>query len=145
MANELSDYAAVQDVATTLGRAESSLKPEQESQIQDWIWKTQRIIQRKLGNLAALNEYDLKDVISEVVARRFLNPTGKQYERIDDYGYGLDKDTAKATLYLTEDEWDQLTPQIIDREVGCVQLPAHAGYGPSATSASDHPVRGWWA
>lgn len=137
-------YADVNDVATTLGKAESGLTAVQKAQIEDWIGKTERIIRKRLGDLSLLDPDDLRDVLSEVVARRFKNPDGKQNERIDDYGYGLDREVAKGRLYLTDEEWDQLTPDIVDREVGQVLLGGTPGYGPAAYGAGDHPVRGWW-
>lgn len=137
-------YASVDDVAVTLGRAVNKLSSVQKAQIEDWIGKTERIIKKRLGDLALLDEETLKDVVSEVVARRFKNPDGKQNERIDDYGYGLDREVAKGRLYLTDEEWDQLTPEMVERDVGQVVLGGNPGYGPTAYGASDHPVRGWW-
>ena len=137
-------YATVEDVATTLGKDPATLTAVKRSQIEDWIFKTQRIIKKRLGYLTLLDADNLRDVISEVVARRVRNPDGKQNERLDDYGYGLDKEVAKGRLYLTDDEWDQLTPAVADRSVGITLLTGNSDYGPSARSAYDHPVRGWW-
>ena len=137
-------YATIEDVATTLGKDPKSLTTVKQEQIEDWVAKTERIIKKRLGSLELLDKDDLRDVISEVVARRVRNPDGKQNERLDDYGYGLDKEVAKGRLYLTDDEWDQLTPTVIDRSVGITFLTGNSDYGPSARSAYDHPVRGWW-
>lgn len=138
------DYAQIKDVTVTLAVPDTSLSEVERAQIIDWICKTERIIARRLGPLEALDRASLRDVISEVVARRVRNPDGKQNERLDDYGYGLDRETAKSRLFLTDDEWDQLTPEVVDRGVGVASLVGSAGYGPTASSAYDHPARGWW-
>lgn len=102
-------FASVRDVAATLGLPVAAFSEAETIQVEDWIGKTERIIARRLGALENLDQDSLRDVISEVVARRFKNPDGKQNERVDDYGYGLDRETAKNRLYLTDDEWDQLS------------------------------------
>lgn len=138
------NYAAVRDVAVTLGVEPGSLSEVETAQIVDWIGKTERIIARRLGDLSLLDADSLRDVISEVVSRRVRNPDGKQNERLDDYGYGLDRETAKSRLFLTDDEWDQLTPAVVDRSVGMTSVAGSVGYGPTAQGAYDHPVKGWW-
>lgn len=137
-------FIDVDAVAVTLGVARESLTAVETAQIQDWIGKTERIIKKRLGDLAALDPDAVQDVISEVVARRFKNPDGKQNERIDDYGYGLDKETAKNRLYLTDEEWDQLTPDRAERDVGVTLVAGSPGVGQVAQSAAGFPLRGWW-
>nr|DAL17233.1 MAG TPA_asm: hypothetical protein [Caudoviricetes sp.] len=134
----------VRQVAVTLGVPEDDLTETDQSQITDWVGKTERIIRKRLGSLERLNQEDLQDVVSEVVARRFKNPDGKQNERLDDYGYGLDKETAKNRLYLTEEEWEQLTPNAASRGVSVTQVVGSPGPGPTP-SASGASLRGWWS
>lgn len=103
-------YAIVEDVATTLGRPITDA--DEIRQVQAWIGKVERRIQRRLGPLDTLDAEALKDVISESVARRVRNPEGKKSERIDDYSYSLDTDAARSGLYITEEEWELLIPDI---------------------------------
>lgn len=110
MSEAIVRYATVDDVATTLGRPVT--EPVEISQVEAWIWKVQRRIRRRLGPLDLLDEDALTDVISEVVARRVRNPEGKRTERIDDYSYSLDVDAARSGLYITEEEWELLMPDV---------------------------------
>lgn len=52
----------------------------------------------------------LESVIAGVVVRKLTNPDGKMSERIDDYSYQRYPDAAKASLWLTDDEWALLLP-----------------------------------
>ena len=119
-------YATVADVGTTLNR-EIRADSGEANQIRDWITKVQRRIQRRLGDLSALDASALRDVITEVVARRVKNPDGKKNERIDDYSYGLTDDMAKAGLYITEAEWADLM----------------AGIDPDAAFTINPVIRSW--
>ena len=101
--------ATVDDVAKTLGRP--IVSAEEQDQVQDWINDAGLIISASLGPLNKLNPDLLRLVIKESVARRVRNPDGKQNERLDDYSYGLSAEAAKASLYITDDEWALLSPE----------------------------------
>lgn len=100
--------ASVSDVATTLGRPINT--DEEISQVNDWIADAEVIISARLGDLSTLDSQILRMVVKESVARRVRNPEGKQNERIDDYSYGLTADAAKASLFITDEEWALLSP-----------------------------------
>ena len=110
MSSETNIYATIEDVATTLGRPITD--PDETKQVESWIQKVQRRVYRRLGDLDRLDGESLRDVISEVVARRIRNPEGKKSERIDDYSFSLDSDAAKSGLYITDEEWDLLIPDV---------------------------------
>lgn len=132
MDDPLVDYASVDDVATTLGRPIT--EPDEVKQVGSWIQKVQRRIYRKLGDLGQLDADALRDVIAEVVARRVRNPEGKRSERIDDYSFSLDADAAKSGLYITDEEWDLLIPDVsVD---GAFTIGANPGlwFGPKPIS-----------
>ena len=130
----IADYASVDDVATTLGRPIES--EAERSQVGAWIQKVQRRIKNRLGSLDKLDSEALRDVISEVVARRVRNPEGKRSERIDDYSYSLDVDAARAGLYITEEEWELLLPDI---DPGAA-FTINPGFGPWSLS-KPAPIR----
>lgn len=99
-------YAIVKDVEAVLGRRASS--EEETEQINAWIKGAELIIQSRLGPLDELDSQAVRFVICESVARRVRNPDGIQNERIDDYSYGFNTDAAKASLHITDEEWELL-------------------------------------
>lgn len=101
-------YANLDDVQTTLGRRIETA--EEINQVNAWIADTELCISVRLGNLSDLNRDALRFVIKESVARRVRNPEGKTTERIDDYSYTLSAESAKASLYILEEEWALLAP-----------------------------------
>lgn len=102
-------YATVLDVGHELGR-EITDRDEQ-AQVNRWIARVELLISQRLGPLDRLNPEALRAVVPAVVARKALNPTGKQNERIDDYSYGLSTEAASVDLMLTDLEWEMLTPE----------------------------------
>lgn len=100
--------ANLEDVATILGRPITTA--EEIGQVNHWLAMTGQLIAKRLGPLAGLDAQALRSVSAEVVARRVKNPDGIKDERIDDYYYRLDPDAARVGLYLTEQEWELLTP-----------------------------------
>lgn len=101
-------YANLDDVQTTLGRRIETA--EEINQVNAWIADTELCISVRLGDLSLLNRDALRFVIKESVARRVRNPEGKTTERIDDYSYTLSAESAKASLYILEEEWALLAP-----------------------------------
>ena len=101
-------YASAAEVAVELGDRLADWTTEEQDQVLAWINGAETVIHARLGDLAELDPAALKLVIVQSVARRKRNPEGKINERIDDYSYGLSVDAAKASLYITEDEWSVL-------------------------------------
>lgn len=64
-------YATASDVATNLGR---SLTQAEEAQAAQWIGWAESTIQRRLGDLGALDPDTLNMVIVEAVSRRLRMP-----------------------------------------------------------------------
>ena len=100
--------ASVNDVAITLGRP--IVDADEIAQVSAWIDGAALVIRTRLGDLSTLDQDVLRYVEAESVARRVRNPEGKQNERIDDYSYGLTDDAAKASIFITDDEWAMLSP-----------------------------------
>lgn len=100
--------AKVLDVAKTLGRPISD--PDEVAQIQVWLDGVELVIETRLGDSGELNLDVVKYVEAESVARRARNPEGKIQERIDDYSAGWSTESARAALYITDDEWSMLDP-----------------------------------
>lgn len=98
-------YAAAADVAVELGVSVSEWTTEERDQVLAWIENAETVISARLGDLSELDPAALKLVIKQSVARRKRNPEGKINERIDDYSFGLSVEAAKASLYITDDEW----------------------------------------
>lgn len=101
-------YANITDIAATLGRPIT--ESTEVAQINAWIGVCELKIRIRLGPLDQLDADVLRTVIAEAVARRARNPEGKQNERIDDYSYGLTSDAAQAQIYITDEEWEMLSP-----------------------------------
>ena len=128
-------YAAVQDVATTLGRPITD--PDEQNQVIAWISGCELKIRTRLGDIDGLDQDILRYVISEAVARRVRNPEGKQNERIDDYSYGLSSEAARAEIYLTEDEWAMLAPSGSASPSWVPTAVPEVWYGGTATRSPD--------
>lgn len=103
-------YANLQDVETTLGRRITERYEIQ--QVRSWIEDAALCIRLRLGSLDDLSGEVLRFVIKESVARRVRNPEGKTTERIDDYSYTLNADSARASLYILDEEWAMLSPRV---------------------------------
>nr|DAP45906.1 MAG TPA: hypothetical protein [Caudoviricetes sp.]DAT82791.1 MAG TPA: hypothetical protein [Caudoviricetes sp.] len=102
-------HATLYDVTVTLGRAiEDTFEQEQ---INAWLADVEMCIRVRLGSLDGLDEQVLRFVEKEAVARRFRNPEGKTSERIDDFYQTLSSEAAKASLYITDEEWEMLRPR----------------------------------
>lgn len=107
-------FATFEDVAETLGRPISD--QAEIDQVSAWLRRVESRIRSRVPGLdvlvAADPEYHraVADVEADVVARRVLNPEGKQNERIDDYSYGRSEEFASASLWPTAEEWLLLVP-----------------------------------
>lgn len=106
--------ASVTDVQVRLGRPITDAA--EIAQISAWLGDVEALIKVRIPDLAQrvldglLDSEVVKLVEAQVVVRKVKNPDGKQNERIDDYSYGLTADAARGDLFLTDDEWDLLTP-----------------------------------
>lgn len=93
------------DIETALGR---SFSAEEQAQANQWIDDALMLIEARLGDLDELNENRLNYVVREAVVARFRNPDGHEYESIDDYRYGLPKETQRITIL--PEWWSLLSP-----------------------------------
>jgi hypothetical protein len=107
-------YASVDDVAARLGRPITT--DSETAQVNAWLSDIELIIRARIPGLDDLvtagnpSEQAVVMVESNAVIRKIQNPEGKASERIDDYYYQLDANRAQGDLYLTDVEWDLLTP-----------------------------------
>ena len=109
--------ATVEDVETRLGREFQD--PKERAQVEAWIGDVQGIVLARLPSLPGrivpagpLSAEVVAAVVANAVIRKVKNPDGKQNERIDDYSYGLTADAARGELFLTDDEWALLSPDV---------------------------------
>lgn len=107
-------YATVTDVSTRLGRAISD--PLEISQVNAWIADIEDKIVSAIPTLddailaGAVTTTTVKRVVCQSVIRKIKNPDGKKDERVDDYSYGLNPEAARGELFLTDEEWADITP-----------------------------------
>lgn len=97
---------AYQDVEISLGRL---LSGEMEiAQVIQWIEGAELQIRLRLGELSLLDQDALAFVVREAVAARARNPEAYQYEAIDDYRYGMPKES--RTIAILDEWWEMLAP-----------------------------------
>ncbi len=107
-------YANLSDVQTRLGRTVSDAS--EVAQINAWLSDAETVITGRISNLVALvtaGTIPLATVVMvecRAVIRKINNPDGKQNERLDDYSFGLNPDQAKGEIFLTDEEWEMVTP-----------------------------------
>lgn len=107
-------FTTIEEVARRLGREIG--EGTEAHQVQAWIDDVGAMILARLPTIEAriasgeLRSEVVSAVVSNAVIRKVKNPDGKQNERIDDYSYGLTADAARGELFLTDEEWDLLSP-----------------------------------
>lgn len=107
-------FATISDVSTRLGRPITDLN--EVAQVQAWLEDIEAIILNRLPDLATRVAAGSPSVAvvaaveSNAVIRKIKNPDGKVSEGVDDYNYRLNENARKGELFLTDDEWDLLTP-----------------------------------
>lgn len=108
-------YATLLDVADELGRSSIS-DPGEVAQVNAWLRRAEATIKVRVPDLdsriasGALSTEVVAGVEAAIVARKVLNPEGKQNERIDDYSYGRVEAAATVDLEPTPGEWALLLP-----------------------------------
>lgn len=107
-------YAVIADVSTRLGRP--IVDALEVAQVNAWLGDVEALILARIPNLAEFvtagdPTADLvKSVEANAVIRKIKNPNGYVSEGVDDYNYRLNENARKGDLFLTDDEWDLLTP-----------------------------------
>jgi hypothetical protein len=107
-------FATISDVSTRLGRPITD--PNEVAQVEAWLEDIEAIILNRLPDLPARVATGSPSVAvvaaveSNAVIRKIKNPDGKVSEGVDDYNYRLNENARKGELFLTDDEWDLLTP-----------------------------------
>ena len=71
----------------------------------------------------------LVDVETEAVIRKVKNPDGKVSEGIDDYNYRLNENARKGDLFLTDEEWALISPDLPATLGGAYSVPLGAPWG----------------
>jgi hypothetical protein len=134
-------YATWQDVQDRFGR---TLTDSERLQVDAWLDDIEDTVLVRIPNLAALiaagtlTQRTVVKIEAEAVRRRLENPQGKLTERIDDYSWTRDSSTASGSLYLTDEEWAELTPSA-SSDAFSIRLAYEPGY-----CAQVEPVRAWW-
>ena len=125
-------HAILQDVTDSLGRP---IVGAEATQVLGWLDKIERIVSRKLGDLdvlisdGRLSAELLVDVETEAVIRKVKNPDGKVSEGIDDYNYRLNENARKGDLFLTDEEWALISPDLPATLGGAYSVPLGAPWG----------------
>lgn len=107
-------YATVSDVATRLGRPISDTT--EVAQVNAWLGDVEGMIAARVGSLSdaitagTITPSTLLRVECQVVIRKITNPDGKIAEDIDDYRYRYSENARRGELFLTDEEWADLTP-----------------------------------
>lgn len=134
-------YATWMNVQDRFGR---QLTDSERLQVEEWLGDIEDTILGRIPNLAALiadgtlKQRTVVKIEAEAVRRRLDNPQGKLTERIDDYSWTRDSSTASGSLYLTDEEWAELTPSA-SSDAFSIRLAYEPGY-----CAQVEPVRTWW-
>jgi hypothetical protein len=108
-------YANITDVAARLGRPISDAV--EVAQVNAWLGDVESMILAKIPTLVALvaagapSEATVVRVECQAVIRKVQNPDGKVAENIDDYGYRYNENARRGELFLTDEEWADLTPE----------------------------------
>ncbi|MBA8806048.1 hypothetical protein FB382_004400, partial [Nocardioides ginsengisegetis] len=113
--------ATYADVAVELGRPIAD--PNEQAQVTWWLNGAELQIKARLGDVTLLDQEILKYVEVMAVAAKALNPTGAQYEAIDDYRYGLPAESRRVTIL---DEWWSM----LDPDVGAAVFSVRATFTP---------------
>ena len=106
-------YATWQDVQDRFGR---TLTDSERRQVDAWLDDIESSILSRIPTLhdmvtaGTLLRQTVVKIEAAAVIRVLRNPDGKLTERIDDYSWTRDSSTATGALYLTDEEWAELTP-----------------------------------
>lgn len=120
--------ANIETVSKRLGREIASAA--EVDQVEAWIGDVEAMILARLPDVQSridsnvLNGAVVAAVVANAVIRKIKNPDGKQNERIDDYSYGLTAEAARGELFLTDEEWDLLSPALSSNAFSIRTVPA---------------------
>lgn len=134
--------ATWQDVQDRFGR---TLTEPERLQVDAWLDDIEASILARIPTLTelvasgALLERTVVKIEAAAVIRVLRNPDGKITERIDDYSWTRDSSTASGSLYLTDDEWAELTPSA-SSDAFSIPLAYEPGWCQQAP-----PAGAWWA
>lgn len=108
-------YANITDVSTRLGRTISDAA--EVAQVNAWISDVESMIHTRIPGFADLVGADAvplseaKRVVCNAVLRKIKNPDGKKDESLPgEYSFGLNPEAARGELFLTDEEWADITP-----------------------------------
>lgn len=134
-------YATWVDVQDRFGR---DLTDAERRQVGAWLDDIEASILSRIPNLTelvdagTLQRQTVVKIEAAAVIRVLRNPDGKLTERIDDYSWTRDSSTATGSLYLTDDEWAELTPSVAT-DAFTIRPHYEPGWCPGAPSGA------WWA
>lgn len=108
-------YATPAEIAVLLG---VTFDTAQTAQCQAFLDDVEEQILERIPDLAAritagtVTETAVKRVERRAVRRVMLNPDGKDNERIEDYSFGRNDSVAESEVFITDEEWAWLIPQV---------------------------------
>lgn len=97
------------DVETSVGR---SFTPTEQAQVAQWIGFAEKLIEARLGDLAALDQGLLAYVVTEAVALRVKRPDGatQVYTQVDNTSMSRSYEKASGQITILDEWWALLSP-----------------------------------
>lgn len=101
--------ATLEDLGDRLGR---DLTTDEQRRATAWLDDATALILKRFPQYATTPTDVSKKVCCAMVLRVLNNPNGLRQESIDDYSYTVDSSRSRGEVYLSDDEADELRPQL---------------------------------
>lgn len=101
--------ATLIDLADRLGR---DLTATEERRATAWLDDATALILKRFPQYSTTPTDISTKVCCAMVLRVLTNPDGKRQESLDDYSYTVDSSRSTGEVYLSEEEADELRPQL---------------------------------
>jgi hypothetical protein len=129
-----------EDIAVELGRPTPAADSVEFAQWTRWIGRARLLIEARLGDLTALDQAVLDEVVLLAVAAHAKNPdSATQVDvRVDDASTSRRYSTSSGSVLILDEWWALLDPDLVDSSgVGSTQMygePDESAYDPWLTA-----------
>jgi hypothetical protein len=129
-----------EDIAVELGRPTPAADSVEFAQWTRWIGRARLLIEARLGDLTALDQAVLDEVVLLAVAAHAKNPdSATQVDvRVDDASTSRRYSTSSGSVLILDEWWALLDPDLVDSSgVGSTQMygePDESTYDPWLTA-----------